>query len=139
MQMSESTAKTGDENRLQGLEIGADSYLTKPFNNKVLKQTVQNLLESRKQLQKRFSQEVILTPKDISIGSYDQRFLESLQTILDEQLVSSNFNAEAFSVAIGMSRMQLHRKLKALTGQTTSEFIRGQRLKLAAKYPHPPG
>nr|WP_288982036.1 tetratricopeptide repeat protein [uncultured Allomuricauda sp.] len=127
------TAKTGDENRLQGLEIGADSYLTKPFNNKVLKQTVQNLLESRKQLQKRFSQEVILTPKDISIGSYDQRFLESLQTILDEQLVSSDFNAEAFSVAIGMSRMQLHRKLKALTGQTTSEFIRGQRLKLAAK------
>jgi len=127
------TAKTGDENQLEGLEIGADAYLTKPFNNKVLKQTIKNLLESRKKLQKRFSQEVILTPKDISIDSYDQRFLESLQNILDQQLVSSNFNAEAFAIAIGMSRMQLHRKLKALTGQTTSEFIRGQRLKLAAK------
>ncbi|MCR9226695.1 MAG: response regulator [Flavobacteriaceae bacterium] len=127
------TAKTGEENRLQGLETGADAYLTKPFNNKILRQTVENLLESRKKLQKRFSQEVILTPKDVSIGSYDQRFLESLQHILDNQLVSSDFNTEAFANALGMSRMQLHRKLKALTGQTATEFIRGQRLKLAAK------
>ncbi|AWX44370.1 Histidine kinase [Flagellimonas maritima] len=126
------TAKAGDENKLEGLETGADAYLTKPFNNKILKQTVENLLESRKKLQKRFSQEVILTPKDISIDSYDERFLESLQNVMDTQLVASNFNTEAFAKALGMSRMQLHRKLKALTGQTTTEFIRSQRLKLAA-------
>ncbi len=126
------TAKAGDENRLQGLETGADAYLTKPFNNKILKQTVNNLLESRKKLQERFSREVILSPKEISIDSYDERFLNALQDILDNQLVESDFNVEAFSKALGMSRMQLHRKLKALTGQTTTEFIRSQRLKLAA-------
>lgn len=126
------TAKAGDENRLVGLETGADAYLTKPFNNKILKQTVKNLLESRRKLQERFSQEVILTPKDISISSYDERFLASLQNVLDNHLVASDFNSKDFAKALGMSRMQLHRKLKALTGQTTTEFIRGQRLKLAA-------
>ncbi len=126
------TAKAGDENRLEGLEIGADAYLTKPFNNKILKQTAKNLLESRRKLQERFSQEVILTPKDISISSYDERFLESLQNVLDNHLIASDFNSKAFAKALGMSRMQLHRKLKALTGQTTTEFIRSQRLKLAA-------
>ncbi|HKL91159.1 MAG TPA: tetratricopeptide repeat protein, partial [Allomuricauda sp.] len=126
------TAKAGDENKLTGLETGADAYLTKPFNNKILKQTAKNLLESRRKLQERFSQEVILTPKDISISSYDERFLESLQNVLDNHLVASDFNSKDFAKALGMSRMQLHRKLKALTGQTTTEFIRGQRLKLAA-------
>lgn len=126
------TAKAGDENRLTGLETGADAYLTKPFNNKILMQTAKNLLESRRKLQERFSQEVILTPKDISISSYDERFLESLQNVLDNHLVASDFNSAAFAKALGMSRMQLHRKLKALTGQTTTEFIRRQRLKLAA-------
>lgn len=126
------TAKAGDENRLTGLETGADAYLTKPFNNKILKQTAKNLLESRRKLQERFSQEVILTPKDISISSYDERFLESLQDVLDTHLVASDFNSKAFAKTLGMSRMQLHRKLKALTGQTTTEFIRSQRLKMAA-------
>lgn len=126
------TAKVGDENRLEGLETGADAYLTKPFNNKILIQTAENLLESRKKLQKRFSQEVILTPKEISISSYDERFLNTLQNVMDNQLIKSDFSAEAFAEALGMSRMQLHRKLKALTGQTTTEFIRSQRLKLAA-------
>ncbi|WGK63889.1 hybrid sensor histidine kinase/response regulator transcription factor [Croceiramulus getboli] len=125
------TAKAGDENRLEGLETGADIYITKPFSSKILKQTIENLLTTRKKLQNRFRQEVILTPKEISISSYDERFLESLQQVLDEHLVASDFNAEAFAEALHMSRMQLHRKLKALTGQTTSEFIRNQRLKLA--------
>ncbi|MAU16794.1 MAG: hypothetical protein CMH46_14795 [Muricauda sp.] len=126
------TAKAGDENRLKGLETGADVYLTKPFNNKILKQTVENLLESRRKLQERFSQELVLIPKDIAISSYDERFLKSLQNVLDNQLVKSDFSTGAFAEALGMSRMQLHRKLKALTGQTASEFIRNQRLKLAA-------
>ncbi|WGK64044.1 helix-turn-helix domain-containing protein [Croceiramulus getboli] len=127
------TAKSGDENRLEGLVTGADAYLTKPFNPKILKQTVNNLLESRKKLQERFSKEVILTPKEISIDSYDERFLNTLQEILNNQLVESDFNASAFADILGMSRMQLHRKLKALTGQTATEFIRSQRVKLAAE------
>jgi AraC-like DNA-binding protein len=91
-----------------------------------------NVLENQKRLQARFSKEVILTPKEISVNSYDERFLTSLQKILDNELTQSDFTAEKFAQTLGMSRMQLHRKLKALTGQTATEFIRSQRLKLAA-------
>ncbi|MBQ0732772.1 response regulator [Aquimarina celericrescens] len=127
------TAKAGDADKLEGIEIGADAYVTKPFNTEILKATVHNLLESRKKLQERFSQEVILTPKEISVSSYDEQFLSSLQDVMDANLVESDFSAENFAATLGMSRMQLHRKLKALTGLSTTEFIRSQRLKLAAQ------
>ena len=127
------TAKAGDENELKGLEVGADVYTTKPFNTEILKATVNNLLNSRQKLQERFSQEVILTPKEISVDSYDEQFLNNLQDVIDTNLVESDFNAENFASSLNMSRMQLHRKLKALTGLSTTEFIRSQRLKLAAQ------
>lgn len=126
------TAKAGDENEIRGLETGADAYITKPFNTEILKTTVYNLQEVRTQLQKRFSQEVVLLPKDMAANSVDERFLENLKGVVDSSLIESNFNAEAFAKALGMSRMQLHRKLKALTGLSATEFIRSQRLKLAA-------
>ncbi|PCJ95288.1 MAG: hypothetical protein COA50_08735 [Flavobacteriaceae bacterium] len=127
------TAKAGDENELTGLEVGADDYIIKPFNQKVLKSKTASLVALRKKLQSRYSQEVILKPKDIAITSIDEKFLERVQKILDEKLVESNFTTEEFSKSIHMSRMQLHRKLKALTGLSASEFIRSQRLKLAVK------
>ena len=125
------TAKAGDDNELIGLHVGADDYITKPFNKKLLLSKVNGLIALRKKLQLRYSQEVVLRPKDIAISSVDERFLEKVQRVLDENLIESNFNSEAFSRAVHMSRMQLHRKLKALTGLTTSEFVRSQRLKLA--------
>jgi DNA-binding response OmpR family regulator/two-component sensor histidine kinase len=127
------TAKAGDKNKLIGLETGADAYLTKPFNTEILKTTVHNLQETRDKLQERFSQEVVLLPKDIATNSTDERFLTNLQEVMDKSLIESDFNTEAFAEAVGMSRMQLHRKLKALTGLSATEFIRGQRLKLAAQ------
>jgi DNA-binding response OmpR family regulator len=127
------TAKAGDENKLVGIDVGADDYITKPFNQKILKSKVNNLIALRKKLQSRYSQEVILKPKDIAITSVDERFLEKVQQVLDEQLSESSFTVAAFSKAVHMSRMQLHRKLKALTGLSTSEFVRSQRLKLATQ------
>ena len=127
------TAKAGDHNELLGIEVGADDYITKPFNSKILKTKVKKLIENRRLLQERYSQELVLLPKDVTITNIDEQFLERLQNVLDTNLVEPSFSASSFSVAIGMSRMQLHRKLKALTGLTTSEFIRSQRLKLAAK------
>lgn len=127
------TAKAGDENRIKGIEVGADAYITKPFNNKLLKLKVEKLIESRKKLQTRYSQEVILKPADIAVNSIDERFLERVQQILDVNLVESSFHVNEFSKVVGMSRMQLHRKLKVLTGLSTTEFIRSQRLKLAAQ------
>ena len=72
-------------------------------------------------------------PKDIAITNLDEVFLEKVQVVLDQNLVESSFNTEDFSKAVGLSRMQLHRKIKALTGLSASEFIRSQRLKLAAQ------
>ncbi len=126
------TAKTEDESKLQGLETGADAYITKPFSTSYLRATVDNLLENRRKLQERFSQEVILTPKEIAVSSADELFLERLQKVMDEFITDPQFSAEKFSTEMGVSRMQLHRKLKALTGQSTTEFLRSQRLKLAA-------
>jgi DNA-binding response OmpR family regulator/nitrogen-specific signal transduction histidine kinase len=127
------SAKNLVDDKLEGMEVGADAYLTKPFSSQLLRATVENLIENRRKLQQRFSQEVFLLPKDMAISSSDEKFLENLQKVLDNKLTSSNFSAESFSNEMNVSRMQLHRKLKALTGQSTTEFIRGQRLKLAAK------
>ncbi|MGB5368824.1 MAG: response regulator [Flavobacteriaceae bacterium] len=127
------TAKAGDANELTGINVGADDYITKPFNQKLLLSKVASLIALRKKLQSRYRQEVILRPKDIAITPVDERFLEKVQAVLDEKLVDGNFSTEAFSKAVHMSRMQLHRKLKALTGLSASEFVRSQRLKLATQ------
>ena len=126
------TAKAGEEDQYQGLTSGADAYVTKPFKIKLLNTRVQKLIESRKALRDRYSQEVILKPKDIAITNLDEQFLERVQEVMDNKLTESTFSIQEFSKAVGMSRMQLHRKLKALTGLSSSEFVRSQRLKLAA-------
>lgn len=127
------TAKSDDSDKLGGLEIGADAYITKPFSSQLLKATADNLLESRRVLQQRFAQEVILKPQEISVSSADEKFIERIQAVFDEKLTNPDFTAEQFGKEMGVSRMQLHRKLKALTGQSTSEFIRSQRLFLATQ------
>ena len=126
------TAKAGEDNEIKGIQTGADDYITKPFSTKILTTKVSKLIEIRKKLQDHYSQELVLIPKNIAVNTIDERFLEKVQTVLDEKLIESNFSIEDFSKAVGMSRMQLHRKLKALTGLSASDFIRSQRLKLAA-------
>jgi AraC-like DNA-binding protein len=79
----------------------------------------------------RYQQSVSLMPQDIAITATDEKFLNKLQQLLDERLVDPEFNADYFSKEIGMSRMQLHRKLTALTGLSTTAFIKSQRLKYA--------
>lgn len=127
------TAKNQITAKLEGMGIGADAYVTKPFNPQLLRAHVDNLLENRRRLHQRFAQEVVLTPKDIAISSQDEKFLERLQEVLDEHLTKADFATDSFASEMAISRMQLHRKLKALTGQSTTEFIRSQRLKLASK------
>lgn len=126
------TAKAGDGNKIIGAETGADDYITKPFNHELLAIKAKNLIELRRKMQERYSQEIVLRPTDISINSTDESFLTKIQSILDDKLIDSAFSIEGFCLAAGMSRMQLHRKLKALFNMTTTEFINSQRLKLAA-------
>jgi len=126
------TAKTEDTDQFIGLETGADDYITKPFKIKALKTRVKNLVSSRLKLRQRYSQELILKPTDITVSNFDAQFLEKVNTVIDKNIAEPSFSAEDFSKAVGMSRMQLHRKLKALTGLSATEFVRSQRLKLAA-------
>lgn len=126
------TAKISDEDHLKGLKSTADAYLTKPFNNDIVKETVHQILNERKKLHDRYSRELVLKPTDIIINSVDEKFLEKLQVILDKELSNSDFSADDFASFMGMSRMQLHRKLKSLLGVSTTEFLRKERIKMAA-------
>jgi len=127
------TAKATVESRIEGLETGADAYMTKPFNMQELQTRLKSLIEQRKKLRERFSKETELGPSDIAVTSVDEKFLNKAIQIIEENLGDCDFDVTAMTGEIGMSRMQLFRKLKALTNQTPSEFIRTIRLKRAAQ------
>ena len=127
------TAKSSVENKLEGLVTGADDYLSKPFNIFELQIRVGNLIEQRRKLRERFRKEILLEPKEIDVTSADEKFLYRASNIIEEHIADYNFSVDNFTKEIGMSRMQLHRKLNAITGQSAGEFIRNFRLKRAAQ------
>ena len=125
------TAKTGETNELEGLDVGADDFITKPFNSKILLKRVDNLITLSKSLQKRYTQYSFLKPKDVAISNLDELFFKQIEVVLKTHLNDPEFNTQIFSKLMTMSRMQLHRKLVALTGLSTTQFIKSQRLKSA--------
>ena len=125
------TAGNDKQSELKGLKAGADDYVTKPFKIKILEKRASNLVESRKMLRERYSQENFLKPKDIAITPTDEVFFTKLEEVINQHLSNPEFNTAKFSKLMGMSRMQLHRKLIVYTGLSTSAFIRSQRLKQA--------
>ncbi len=128
------TAKVGEENKIKGLSAGADDYIEKPFNEDILKLKVKNLIQSRKTVREKITNDlsyVINIPENIPDN--DQNFLRHLKQIVEEHITNPEFTTDKFAELMNMSRMQLHRKLKALTGFSTSKFILSQRLKIAAK------
>ena len=127
------TAKASAESKLQGLITGADDYLTKPFEVKELLTRVDNLIEIRRQLKERYSREITLQPGNIAISSYDEQFLNRAMAVIEQHMADEHFGVETFGKEIGMSRMQLYRKLHALTGQSPSDFLRTIRLQRAAQ------
>ncbi len=127
------TAKAATENKLEGLETGADDYLIKPFNPDELKARVRNLIKSRQDLRRKFSSEMLLRPSEITVPSTQKAFLEKLTSTIEAHLEDENFSVEVLGKEIGMSRSQMHRKLCALTNQSATEFIRTFRLHRAAQ------
>lgn len=125
------TAKGGQESKLEGLEIGADDYLTKPFSSKELLARVRNLIEQRRLLRERFGRELILKPNDVAITPQDEQFLNRVKAAIEKNLGDEDFSVEHLSHEVGMSRTQLHRKLKALTDQSAGQFILSMRLQRA--------
>ena len=126
------TGKTDDITEIAGLQTGADDYIRKPFNPRTLQIKVHNIIENRNKIHQRFKQDNIFSPKEIALTSADEVFLEKVQLILDQHLSNPGLTSAVFSKHVGMSRMQLHRKMLAYTGLSTSTFIRSQRLKQAA-------
>ena len=126
------TAKTDQETKVGGLELGADDYLAKPFNLPELTARIQNLIESRKKLRKLFTSPIILKPSDLKVNSMDDRFVKKVMDSIEAHLSDSSFSVEVLADEVGMSSVQLYRKLKAITGQTPNDLIRNIRLERAA-------
>jgi signal transduction histidine kinase/DNA-binding response OmpR family regulator/ligand-binding sensor domain-containing protein len=127
------TAKADIESKIDGLEFGADAYVTKPFEARELQVRVKNLIEQRKKLREKFSRMVEVEPDAIAATSMDKQFLKRLLNIFEEHVAESGFSTEDFAREVGMSRTHLYRKLQAITNQPTSEFLRSLRLKRAAQ------
>lgn len=127
------TARSGAESRIAGLRLGADAYLAKPFDPEELRVRIAALITQRRRLAEKFAQRVVsLAPEAMPVTSSDERFLQRVRRIIEEHLDDEEFEVETFCREVGLSRSQLHRKLKALTGQSASEVVRAHRLQRAA-------
>lgn len=129
------TAKNLEEHRAEGYEHGADSYITKPFHSKVLLARIENLLRQR-QLLKNLYQGTKEAEKEISeahLEDRDKQFLKQLQAIIQKNLSDSEFGVENMGQQIGLSRVQLYRKVKAMTGSSVVDLLRKARLAKARR------
>jgi signal transduction histidine kinase/DNA-binding response OmpR family regulator/ligand-binding sensor domain-containing protein len=122
------TAKAASESKIEGLETGADDYLIKPFEPKELLARVKNLIDLRRRLRERFKIAVPLKPGEVAVASMDDVFLKRVMSAVDRHMADESFHTEELAAEVAMSRMQLHRKLTALTNQSPGEFIRYLRL-----------
>jgi len=129
------TAKAAMEDKLEGLGLGADDFLTKPFDPAELMVRVKNLILQRRELREHFLREIQLSPVTFPPESIsmDEQFLHKAMKVVEEHIPEEGFTVEPFCDEMAMSRMQLHRKITALTGQTAGEFIRNLRLRRAAE------
>lgn len=124
------TACSLDEQRIQGFENGADSYISKPFNSNVLEARIRNLIDNRKRMKQFFADNISLTKE--SINDIDKGFVEKFKTLIEENLSNPELNVEELGRNMGMSRVQLYRKIKSLTNYAPNELLRIARLKKAA-------
>lgn len=130
------TAKGSVDDRIEGLEVGAESYIPKPFDIRHLRVRIKKLIELRELFQSAYVSKLVVNeaeerPRGISV--IDEQLLQKLITYIKEHISDSEINGESLSELLAMSRMSLHRKLKALTGLSAGEFIRNIRLEEAKK------
>ena len=138
------TGKSGQESKLEGLETGADDYLTKPFDTKELQIRVRNLINSRRKLQEKYgNRDFVVSQRDEEnlsrsgeakagkLSNLEEKFMNKVLEVIENHLSEEEFSIEQFGKEVGMSRVQLHRKLKALSGKSASNYLRSVRLSKA--------
>ena len=128
------TAKSSDEDQLEGLETGADAYIIKPFNMDILRRTIINLLHRHDLLRLKYGRNDSLEERvdEVQMKSPDEKLLERVMDVINKNLGNAELSVDRIASEVGISRVHLHRKMKELTGQTPHDFIRNIRLKQAA-------
>jgi signal transduction histidine kinase/DNA-binding NarL/FixJ family response regulator len=127
------TAKASEESVLEGFETGADDYITKPFNTRILLTRIKNLVELRSQFQLKIQKQMLLQPDEIKVSSMDREFINELKDAIEKNMSDPDFGVGRLSKIIIMDRSTLLRKIKALTGESPQTFIRSFRLQRAAE------
>jgi signal transduction histidine kinase/AraC-like DNA-binding protein/streptogramin lyase len=128
------TAKSSQNHKLEGLEFGADDYLTKPFNLLELKVRIKNIIENRKRLHDKYKDNTFIPDSsEVAFNSFDEKLLKKVNKFLLDNLDVPNLTVESISSEVGLSRVHLFRKLKALTGLSPSDYIKDFRIKNACR------
>ncbi len=123
------TAKTMSSDELQGLEAGADDYITKPFSMEILRKRIHNLVQRSQDLHQRFAKEIDIKPSEITVTSLDEQFIAKAIAIVEAHFDDMDFNVDQLSEEIGLHRSQVYKKIQHITGKTPVLFIRLLRLK----------
>lgn len=127
------TAKVTTENKIKGLSLGADDYLTKPFLQQELVLKVRNSIAARSRLREKLRAELMTNSDRVTVLSADEKFLQTVRTIIHDRMNEPAMGVEFLAREVGLSRVQLYRKINALTGITVNELIRNFRLQRAAQ------
>jgi signal transduction histidine kinase/ligand-binding sensor domain-containing protein/CheY-like chemotaxis protein/AraC-like DNA-binding protein len=127
------TAMGSEEKQLEGLNVGVNDYITKPFTFEILASRIRNLIAQQKLLQKKFQKQIEVNPGEVTITPVDEKFLKQALEIVERHIDDPDFSVEDFSGEMYMNRVTLYRKILSITGKTPIEFIRSIRLKKAAR------
>jgi AraC-like DNA-binding protein len=126
------TARSSSEAEYQGYEVGADAYISKPFNMNILLLRIKNLLEQQESRRSKYSKSIEIKPAEITNTGIDEKFIQKALELINSKMDNANYSVEQFSSDMNMERSGLYKKLVSITGQTPSGFIRSVRLKRAA-------
>jgi AraC-like DNA-binding protein len=127
------TAKSGEENQISGYKSGADAYISKPYNPELLEVTIENLIQNRLLIRKKFIQQSTFVPSEIIGNKLDEDFLNKLIARIENDRFSENLDVPSLCRELAMSRSVMYRKIKMLTGNSIQEFVRQVKLRNAAR------
>ena len=127
------TAKDSTENRLEGYDAGADDYITKPFEMKVLISRIGNLIAQRNALKTAFRKGIEIAPSSVTITPLDEQFMQRCLNLIEANISEPSYNVERLCEDLSMSRPTVYKKIKSLTGLSVVAFIRSLRIKRAAQ------